>query len=143
KAREDQERLKNEAEAYANDRLPKSRGAAARQLAEAIAYRDRLVAEAEGESARFIKILAEYRKAPRVTRDRLYLETMSEVLSNVSKIVVNTDKNGPMIYLPLDQLNKGARAAEPEAPTMSPSAGSRTGPSSGSENSRSRERGER
>ncbi len=143
KAREDQERLKNEAEAYANDRLPKSRGAAARQLAEAIAYRDRLVAEAEGESARFIKILAEYRKAPRVTRDRLYLETMSEVLSNVSKIVVNTDKNGPMIYLPLDQLNKAARTAEPEAPSMSPSSGSRTGPSSGSENSRSRERGER
>jgi membrane protease subunit HflK len=115
KAREDQERLKNEAEAYANDRLPKARGAAARELAEAIAYRDRQIAQAQGESSRFTQVLAEYRKAPRVTRDRLYLETMSEVLGNATKVVIDVDRNGPMIYLPLDQINRNARAAEAAA----------------------------
>jgi modulator of FtsH protease HflK len=143
KAREDQERLKNEAEAYANDRLPKARGAAARELAEAIAYRDRLIAQATGESARFTKLLAEYRDAPRVTRDRLYLETMSDVFGAVTKVVVDVDKQGPMIYLPLDQLGRGARdgagAAEPGAPAAG---ASRPGPSSGSDY-RSRERGGR
>jgi len=126
KAREDQERLKNEAEAYAKDRVPKARGAAARELAESQAYRDRLVAQAEGESARFTKLLAEYQKAPRVTRDRLYLETMSEVLGNATKIIVDVDKNGPMIYLPLDQLTRGGvrgtdSASEPTAPSARPS----------------------
>ena len=130
KAREDQERLKNEAEAYANDRLPRARGAAARELADAIAYRDRLVAHAQGEAERFSKLLTEYRKAPRVTRDRLYLETMSEVLSNTTKVMIDVDRNGPMIYLPLDQLNKaraadagGEPAAAPQRPN--PSAGDR------------------
>lgn len=141
KAREDQERLKNEAEAYANDRLPRARGAAARELAEAIAYRDRLIAEASGESARFSALVAEYRKAPRVTRDRLYLEAMSEVFANTSKVVVDTDKNGPMLYLPLDQLGKGARSAEPgAAPVPAPGAAPRPGSSS---TERSRERGVR
>ena len=140
KAREDQERLKNEAEAYANDRLPRARGAAARELAEAIAYRDRLIAQANGESERFKKLLAEYHKAPRVTRDRLYLETMSQVLGDVTKIIVDVDKNGPMIYLPLDQLNKAGRGAEgAEAPAASGS-GSRPSPSAAE---RSRERGGR
>jgi len=140
KAREDQERLKNEAEAYANDRLPKAGGAAARERAEAVAYRDRLIAQASGEAERFSKILAEYRKAPRVTRDRLYLETMSEVLGNATKIVVDVDRNGPIIYLPLDQLNRAARAGEPaDAAPSGP--GTRPGAASG--DSRSRERGGR
>lgn len=139
KAREDQERLKNEAEAYANDRLPRARGAAARELAEAIAYRDRLIAQAEGESDRFKKLLAEYRKAPRVTRDRLYLETMSEVMSNATKIVIDVDKGGPMIYLPLDQLNKGRAEPAPERAT-GPGSGSRPNTSAAE---RSRERGGR
>ena len=140
KAREDQERLKNEAEAYANDRLPKARGAAARELAEAIAYRDRLIAQAEGESERFKKLLAEYRKAPRVTRDRLYLETMSEVMSNATKIVIDVDKGGPMIYLPLDQLNRARGADEPSGAAAPPSGGARPSPSAAE---RSRERGGR
>lgn len=140
KAREDQERLKNEAEAYANDRLPKARGAAARELAEAIAYRDRLIAQAEGESERFKKLLAEYRKAPRVTRDRLYLETMSEVLSNATKIVIDVDKGGPMIYLPLDQLNKARGADESGGAAPPPTGGARPSPSAAE---RSRERGGR
>jgi len=140
KAREDQERLKNEAEAYANDRLPKAGGTAARERAEAVAYRDRLIAQATGEADRFVKILAEYRKAPRVTRDRLYLETMSEVLGNATKIVVDVEKNGPMIYLPLDQLNRATRAGEPgDAAPSGP--GTRPGASSG--DSRARDRGGR
>jgi modulator of FtsH protease HflK len=113
KAREDKARLINEAEAYAKDRLPKARGAAARELAEALAYRDRLIAEAHGEAERFTKVLTEYRKAPRVTRDRLYLETMSDVMGNATKIVVDANKNGgPMIYLPLDQMMKRGGSAE-------------------------------
>jgi modulator of FtsH protease HflK len=140
KAREDQARLINEAEAYANERLPRASGAAARELAEAIGYRDRLIAQATGESARFSKLLAEYHKAPRVTRDRLYLETMSQVLGDVTKIIIDVDKNGPMIYLPLDQLNKAIRGAEgAEAPAA---ANSGTRPST-SAAERSRERGGR
>jgi membrane protease subunit HflK len=142
KAREDQERLKNEAEAYANDRLPKAGGTAARERAEATAYRDRLIAQASGEADRFSKLLKEYRKAPRVTRDRLYLETMSEVLGNATKVVVDVDKNGPMIYLPLDQLNRATRAGEPSESSTPPTGpGTRPGASSG--DSRARDRGGR
>ncbi len=109
KAREDQQRLKNEAEAYANDRLPRARGAAARQIAEATAYRDQIVAKAEGDVARFNQLLTEYRKAPKVTRERMYLDTMSQVFGSTSKVVVDVDKgSSPMIYLPLDQLLKNA-----------------------------------
>lgn len=140
KAREDEVRLKNEAEAYANERLPKSRGAAARELAEATAYRDRRIAEAEGESARFTKLLVEYQKAPRVTRDRLYLETMSEVLGSATKIVVDVQKGGPMIYLPLDQLTRNRTAEAPVDNSSSTGTGSRSSPSGGSDY-RSRERG--
>lgn len=140
KAREDEVRLKNEAEAYANERLPKSRGAAAREIAEATAYRDRRIAEAEGESARFTKLLVEYQKAPRVTRDRLYLETMSEVLGNATKIVVDVKKGGPMIYLPLDQLTRTRPTEAPADTSTSTGSGSRSSPSGGSDY-RSRERG--
>lgn len=140
KAREDQVRLINEAEAYSNERLPRASGAAARELAEAIGYRDRLIAQAQGESERFSKVLAEYRKAPRVTRDRLYLETMSEVFGSVNKVLVDVDKNGPMIYLPLDQLNKGLRSGEPSGDAA---ASAPRSSSSAPAESRSRERGAR
>jgi modulator of FtsH protease HflK len=140
KAREDQERLKNEAEAYANDRLPKAGGQAARERAEAVGYRERLIAQASGEADRFTKILAEYRKAPRVTRDRMYLDTMSEVLGNATKVVIDVDKGGPMIYLPLDQLRGATRPGEP-AETAPTGPGTRPGASSG--DSRTRERGGR
>jgi modulator of FtsH protease HflK len=142
KAREDQQRLKNEAEAYANDRLPRARGAAARELAESIGYRDRLVAEAEGESVRFTRLLAEYRKAPRVTRDRLYLETMSEVLTNTPKVMVDINKGGPLIYLPLDQLARGKRANEPAVEPAPTTSGTRQGTTPGTD-FRSRDRGGR
>lgn len=114
KAREDQQRLKNEAEAYANDRLPKARGAAARQMAEATAYRDQVIAKSMGDASRFAQIAAEYRKAPKVMRERMYLDSMSSVLSNTSKVLVDVDKGGSMIYLPLDQIMK-SQARVPES----------------------------
>jgi modulator of FtsH protease HflK len=138
KAREDQERLKNEALAYRDDRLPRAGAPTAPEKAEAIAYRDRLIARASGESERFNKLLTEYRKAPRVTRDRLYMETMSQVMGNSTKVLVDVDRNGPMIYLPLDQLNKAARSAEPAADP-----GGGASPASGTTHRCSRDRGGR
>jgi len=104
KAREDQQRVINEAEAYSNDVLPKARGAAARQIEEASAYKEQVVAQAEGEAQRFERILTEYKKAPEVMRQRLYIETMEQVLSNSSKVMVDVKGGNNMIYLPLDRM---------------------------------------
>lgn len=106
KAREDKERLVNEAEAYANDILPKARGKAARMEQEANAYRDEKVAKAEGEAERFTKVLTEYKKAPKVTRERLYLDAMESVLGNSNKVMVDVKKGNNLMYLPLDRLNQ-------------------------------------
>jgi len=106
KAREDKERLKNEAEAYANEVIPKARGTAARQVQEAEGYRDSLIAKAEGEASRFTKLLSEYKKAPEVTRKRLYLETMESVMGRTGKVVVDSQGTGNLMYLPLDELLK-------------------------------------
>jgi len=106
KAREDKERLALEAQAYANDILPKARGSAARQLEDSNAYKARLVADAEGEAARFAKLLESYERAPGVTRQRLYFETMEEVFGNTNKVLVDTKGTGSMIYLPLDKLTE-------------------------------------
>ena len=103
KAREDEQRLKNEAETYSNDILPKARGAAARQLEEANGYRSRVVVSAEGETNRFLKVLEQYEKAPDITRERLYLEGMEDILAGSTKVIIGNDANN-MIYLPLDQL---------------------------------------
>ncbi|CAB5498073.1 HflK protein [Bathymodiolus thermophilus thioautotrophic gill symbiont] len=109
KAREDKQRLINEAQTYANDILPKSRGRAARMLEEARGYKSKVVSKSEGEAARFKKILTEYQKAPGVTRERLYRETMENVLANTSKVVVDSKANNMMV-LPIDKLldNKAA-----------------------------------
>lgn len=104
KAREDQQRLKNEAEAYANDVVPRARGAAARMLEEAEAYRAGSIARAEGDARRFGLISKEYAKAPGVTRERLYIETMEQVLSNTSKVFIDQKAGNNMLYLPLDKL---------------------------------------
>jgi len=104
KAREDEQRLKNEAEAYANDVLPRARGQAARLIEEANAYRDQVIAAAEGETARFLSVLAQYEKAPAVTRKRLYLESMEAVLGQSSKVLVDTKGGNNLLYLPLDKL---------------------------------------
>jgi len=103
KAREDKQRLINEAQTYANDILPKSRGRAARMLEESKAYKSEVVSKSEGEASRFGQILAEYEKAPEVTRERLYRETMEDVFANTSKVVVDSKANS-MIYLPIDKL---------------------------------------
>ncbi len=108
KAREDKERLVNEAEAYANDVLPRARGKAARMGQEAAAYRDQIIARANGETQRFLKLLAEYKKAPTVTRERLYLETMEFVLGNSKKVMLDMKKGNNIMYLPLDRLPNAA-----------------------------------
>lgn len=105
KAREDHQRAKNEAEAYANEVVPKARGAAARVVEDARAYRARAVAEAEGESQRFLALLGEYEKAPAVTRERLYLETAQDVLGKANKVLMDERAGGSNVtYLPLDRL---------------------------------------
>ena len=109
KAREDQQRYINEANAYANDILPKARGASQRIMAEAEAYRSQVTSKSEGEADRFNQILAEYLKAPEVTKERLYRETLEEVLSITNKVVVDGNANS-LMYLPIDQLINSSRS---------------------------------
>jgi membrane protease subunit HflK len=104
KAREDRDRANLAAQTYANDILPKARGLAASQLEAARAHRERVIAVADGESTRFAALAAEYERAPEVTRRRLYLETMEQVLGSSAKVIVDTEGTGNMIYLPLDRL---------------------------------------
>jgi modulator of FtsH protease HflK len=106
KAKEDEERLKNEASAYANGIVPEARGRAQRMLEEAAAYRGKVVAEAEGEAQRFEKLLAEYRKAPEVMRERLYLDAVQRVMSGSSKVLVDVSGGSNVLYLPLDRLGR-------------------------------------
>jgi membrane protease subunit HflK len=115
KAREDKDRLRVEAETYSNDILPRARGTAQQQILDAEAYRQRVVADAEGESSRFAQLAAAYEKAPAVTRERLYLETMESVLGNpkTAKVLVDTKGTGNMLYLPLDKLLEKRAAGEP------------------------------
>lgn len=110
KAREDQVRLVNEAEAYRNDVLPRARGQAAREIQEAEAYKEAIIAQAEGEASRFEQILTEYQQAPTITRQRMYLEKMEQVLSNSSKLMIDQKGGNNVIYLPLDQLLRQRRA---------------------------------
>ena len=106
KAREDRERLALEAQAYANDILPKAKGSAARQIEDAQGYKARIVADAAGEAERFTTLLAAYERAPGVTRQRLYFETMEQVFANANKVLVDTKGAGNMMYLPLDKLTE-------------------------------------
>jgi membrane protease subunit HflK len=104
RAREDRERASSEAQAYANDRIPRARGEAVRRIQDAQAYRAAKIAEAEGESQRFLKLLAEYERAPAVTRERLYLETIEQVLASSKKVVIDSRGSGNLLYLPIDKL---------------------------------------
>jgi membrane protease subunit HflK len=104
KAREDEQRVQNEAQAYANQIVPEARGKAKRMEEEAWAYHDQVIARAEGEADRFDKLLTEYKKAPQVTRERLYIDTVQQVLQNASKIMVDVKGGNNMMYLPLDKL---------------------------------------
>ena len=104
RAREDEQRVKNEAEAYANGIIPVARGYAQRLREEANAYREEVTTRAEGEASRFLNLLVEYKKAPEVTRERLYLDAMQSVISNSSKILIDVEGGNNMMYLPLDKI---------------------------------------
>ena len=109
KSQQDEERVINEAKAYSNDIIPRARGGAARALEEANAYKSEVIAKAEGEASRFSKILGEYKKAPRVTRERLYLDAVESVMSNTSKVMVDVEGGNNLLYLPLDRLGSAPR----------------------------------
>ena len=116
KAGADRERLKNEGQAYANDVIPKAQGTAARLREEASGYASRVVSQAEGDGQRFRAVLTEYQKAPGVTRDRLYIDTMQQVYSNVTKVLVDAKQGSNMLYLPLDKIMQLGGASSAAAP---------------------------
>jgi modulator of FtsH protease HflK len=106
RAREDEERVQNEAQAYANSVVPEARGGAQRQIEEANAYKEQVIANAEGEAERFNRLLIEYRKSPEVTRERLYLDAVQAVLSQTDKVMVDVEGGNNVMYLPLDKLSQ-------------------------------------
>ena len=131
KAGQDRERQKNEGEAYANDVIPRARGAASRLMEEATGYRQRIIVTAEGDASRFKQILTEYSKAPEVTRTRMYLETVEQVYANTSKVMMDAKGAGNLLYLPLDKLihgSTGPTAALPAAEAAPVSRGTPAGP---------------
>ena len=145
KAGQERERAKNEAQAYANDVVPRARGAASRLTEEAEGYRARIVAQAEGDSQRFRSVLTEYQKAPQVTRDRMYMDTMQQIYSNVTKVLVDTKSGSNLLYLPLDKIMQMTAQSPTTSPTTvapPPSAGTASTPASRSLDNaaRSRER---
>ncbi|MDP3836108.1 MAG: FtsH protease activity modulator HflK, partial [Hydrogenophaga sp.] len=146
KAGQERERAKNEAQAYANDVVPRARGAASRLTEEAEGYRARIVAQADGDSQRFRSVLTEYQKAPQVTRERMYVDAMQEIYSNVTKVLVDSKSGSNLLYLPLDKLMQATGQAAPAAavaPTApAPGAGAASTPASRSLDNaaRSRER---
>src|SRR5262245_51512004 len=143
KAGQDRERQQNEGQAYANDVIPRARGTAARLQQEADGYRQRVIANAEGEASRFKQVLTEYAKAPAVTRERIYIETMQAVLTSTSKIMMDYRGSGNLLYLPLEKVmqSAGAPEAAPARPAT-PEAPAEAGPRS-RETLRNRERGDR
>jgi membrane protease subunit HflK len=112
KAREDRDRLSLAAQAYSNDLIPRARGQGVRQVQDAQAYRSRVIATADGEAQRFLKLLTEYERSPAVTRERLYLETVELVMASSKKVVLDTNGSGNLVYLPIDKLleQQGRRA---------------------------------
>ena len=120
KAGADRDRFKNEGQAYASDVIPKARGTAARLREESEGYRSRVIAQAEGDAQRFKSVLNEYQKAPAVTRDRLYLETMQQVYSNVTKVMVDSRSGSNLLYLPLDKILQQQGLTAAGAPNVAP-----------------------
>jgi membrane protease subunit HflK len=127
KAGQDQERLKSEGQAYANDIIPRARGTADRLMQEAEGYKSRVVATAEGDANRFKQVLTEYAKAPGVTRDRMYIDSMREMYNNVTKVLVDTSKSNSMLYLPLDKIISQVTAESAQATAAQGSAATPTG----------------
>jgi modulator of FtsH protease HflK len=122
KAREDRDRFGQEAQAYANDVVPRAKGAASRQLQDAQAYRARVVAEAEGDTSRFGQLLTAYQKAPDVTRQRLYIETVETVLGRSRKVFLDTKGSGNLLYLPIDKLLEKSSGSSDAAALLAPGA---------------------
>jgi membrane protease subunit HflK len=124
RATQDRERQINEGQAYANDVVPKARGMASRLVQEAEGYRTRVIENAEGDAARFRQILVEYNRAPQVTRDRLYIETMQQVFANTTKVMIDSRSGNNLLYLPFDKLMQQAIAETNQAPraTVTPPA---------------------
>ncbi len=133
KAGQDRERQINEGQAYANDVIPKARGAASRLIQEAEGYRQRVIDSATGDASRFRAVLAEYNKAPGVTRDRMYIDTMREIFQNTTKVMVDTKNANPMLYMPLDQLIKQSAADAAAARSTPPAATSSAAPAAPTE----------
>jgi len=127
KARNDKDRYELAANTYRNDIIPRARGQAQRVLQDAEAYRERLIADAQGESARFEALLTEYTKAPRVTRDRLYIEAIEEVYGRSNKVILDSEGSGNLLYLPVDQLMKRSNSS-PESDSTSRSSESMSPP---------------
>ena len=148
KATADRDRFKNEGQAYASDVIPKARGTASRLIEEAEGYRSRVVAQADGDAQRFRSVLTEYQRAPNVTRDRLYIETMQQVYSNVSKVMVDSRSGSNLLYLPLDRLlqqagapaTAGTPATAVPSPAAAESAGTQSVDVRSRDNSRTRDR---
>jgi membrane protease subunit HflK len=113
KAGQERERAKNEAEAYANDVIPRAAGTASRLREEAQGYKSRIVAQAQGDAQRFKAVLTEYQKAPQVTRDRLYIESMQQMYSSVTKVLVDSRQGSNLLYLPLDKIMQMTAASAP------------------------------
>jgi membrane protease subunit HflK len=138
KAGQDGDRLKKEGLAYASDVIPKAQGTSARLREEAEGYKAKTIAEADGDARRFTSVLAEYQKAPAVTRDRMYIDTMRQVYSNVSKVMIDSRSNSNLLYLPLDKLLQQSTVTG-AAPTTPVPAVPDTSPSTGSADARSRD----
>jgi len=109
KAREDEQRLVNEAEAYRNEILPQARGQAARIMEQSNGYKSRVISEAEGDASRFVQVLTEYERAPAVTRERLYLDAIESVMSSTSKVLIDSKGNNSLMYIPIDKLLENSR----------------------------------
>jgi modulator of FtsH protease HflK len=137
KANQDRERQKNEGQAYANDIVPRARGAASRLAQESQGYRQRVIANAEGDASRFRQVLAEYAKAPAVTRERIYIDTMREILSSTSKVIMDYRGSGNLLMLPLEKLLQQAGGATPQTEAQNSQRPSE--PTPGSDSPRDRE----
>ncbi len=142
KAGQERERAKNEAQAYANDVIPRAVGSASRLKEESDAYKARIVAQAQGDAQRFKSVLAEYQKAPQVTRDRMYLDTMQQIYSNVTKVVVDSKQGSNLLYLPLDKIMQ-MTGTDSGVPTVTPpaSSGAPAAPGSAAADARARDAG--
>ena len=145
KAGQDRERQKNEGQAYANDVIPRARGTASRLQQESEGYKQRVIATAEGDASRFRQVLVEYAKAPAVTRERIYIETMQQILASTSKVMMDYRGSGNLLYLPLEKLMQGAAAPSTEPSTAPRPATPEAVPDAARSRDtlRSRERGER